>query len=237
MTSNLIFVGDIHNQYRLLANLVDHYGKDTRFVFLGDINDCSIAPRSLPGTQSFLFSYFLLKDLVENYDSVLIKSNHQKNLINTLRGTRNKVSSGMRNILTELYNSDYLEYLIYQGDDNFIADIKATSKGLEMADWLDARPLFFRDEYEDVVGVHAEYRPDLSKGKMVQAALYGSREEETKERVKWWLEYDHYPFIVAGHYHTESLSKNCAIIDGCCGEPHGRLLALEFDTKIIRSFV
>lgn len=255
---DLVFVGDIHAQYTNLRQLVDAYLDDKyHLIFLGDIND---SRRKLNYDESdpeisFLKCFELISQLVEYDKATLLHSNHQKNLINALRGKRKKASWGLKGTLDELRDAGLLgiqykvDYTKMDGrESEEILSIVPTNESREIADWFDARPYYFLNTVDcngPVIGVHAQFAPKLGdtiynmSGRGIEAAVYGTRTipgPDMDGRVRWWENYkDQKIFMVAGHYHTFFINDYCAVIDTGCGQG-GPLCAFNYTANEIRLF-
>lgn len=234
---DIIFVGDIHSQYGNLEKLLKHYEPtNSHLVFLGDIND-SRMPENLEGKVSFLDTYYKIKSLVESGSATLIHSNHQKNLINAIRGRRKKLGYGLAGTLAEM-QSVGLVSVLYDSKQE-ITSIKSSREAYDIANWLDSRPYYFIKD--SIVGVHAQWVKELCfhpynvSGEGKQACIYGTStpriEGNFDSRVHWWEDYEGKEMIVSGHYHTEWLSDYCAVIDSGCGQLDGMLSAFNPVTK------
>lgn len=233
----LIFVGDIHGQVEKLENLLSFYGPIYyHFVFLGDIND-SRKTVKIVQEDSFLKTYRKIRSLVESGDATLIHSNHQKNLINAIRGKRKNLSHGLEDTLIELESANLLTF---GSKDGKLLGIKPSREALNIANWLDTRPYYFKRG--NIVGVHAQYLKDELKNpysvskKGLEALIYGTRKKVTNERVFWWETYEGEEYVVAGHYHEVFNSPTCAIIDGGCGCDEGVLLGFNPESNEVESF-
>ncbi len=249
----LVFVGDIHAQYDHLQSLIDDTDLDREFlVFLGDIND------SRTTTGNYLKVYQLIRTLVDKSQAELIHSNHQKNLINAIRGKRKSTGWGLKSTLDEMWNAGLItpEYeKDPQTQREKLISITSSSEALDMAMWLDCRPYYFERylqrnavDIDHVVGVHAQYLPqylvnpyDIS-GKGLEALVYGTKaksnehQDEVRDRYLWWKEYENLDtFVVSGHYHQFSINKYCAVIDSGCGQG-GPLTAFNYDKPSVKMY-
>ena len=240
---NLIFVGDIHGQADLFLRLFDHFDDPkNHLILLGDIND----PRlEVKNANSFLKLYAFIKHLVNGNRATLIHSNHQKNLIAALRGRRKKASWGLKGTLDEMIQQELIEVDYDKEDPQKIIEVRTSTYAKDMSNWLDARPYYFENKAQGVVGVHAQYLPQYCdgpysvSGKGLEAAIYGTKYKEDRKdldnRVRWWETYNEEPYVVAGHYHEMFIGKKCAVIDSGCGEG-GPLTAYDFTNKNVVQF-
>jgi predicted kinase len=240
---NLIFVGDIHGQTDLFLHLFDHFDDPkNHLILLGDIND----PRlEVKNTNSFLKLYEFIKHLVNGNRATLIYSNHQKNLIAALRGRRKKASWGLKETLDELVKQELIEVDYDKEDPQKILEVRTSTYAKDMANWLDARPYYFKNKAQGVIGVHAQYLPQYCdgpysvSGRGLEAAIYGTKHKEDRKdldnRIRWWETYNEEPYVIAGHYHEMFVGEKCAIIDSGCGEG-GPLTAYDFTNKKVVQF-
>lgn len=243
----LIFVGDIHSQIDKLSSLVVSTDFDREYlIFLGDINDSRTGEDFT--TYPFLRTYEFIRTLVDSQLATLIHSNHQKNLVNALRGRRKKANYGLGCTLNELYNKKLISVNYIDEDEGTIESIQSTDEALDMAIWFDSRPYYFKHSQGgyQVVGVHAQYLPNECTspynvtGKGLEALLYGTKDASKDagryDRHYWWEEYeDGETFVIAGHYHEFYVGPYCAVIDSGCGQG-GPLATFNYDTKEVRLF-
>lgn len=248
-----IFVSDIHSDYLKLVDLIEKYPSDKYYyIFAGDINDTrkeNLTSSSLVQKDSFYLTYSLIRSLVSRNEATLLNSNHQKNLIKTLRGQRTKLSGGMENTFKELCSREIINYEgeISSVEDHFSFDktkFTASPLGLEIADWLDSRPYTFSFYFQDAVYCCAHAYPKcpgfFPHKKEEGLYIYGISKDG--EQVKWWenkrvltdIYEDKRLIRVAGHYHTTYLKPELGaiILDSECGYDGGKLgLAIFNDTQ------
>ena len=231
-----IFVGDIHSQFDNLSRAVYHHGLEAHYVFLGDINDTRM-PSEYKGNDNFVDVYLLIRGLVDTFNEVLIQSNHQHNLIRVLEGIRPITSGGMAHTLNCLVKENYIDCTI--SIEGFVKHLELKPKGLDLLNWLKARPYFYKEG--NVVAVHAEYNPEHCTNpkevnkKAKQYLLYGSR-DSNNERHQWWRDYQDSTYIIAGHFHEVFVNKYCAVIDAGCGVEGGKLATFNYATKELLYF-
>jgi predicted phosphodiesterase len=235
---NKLVIGDIHGDYLKLQQLLTlreikrvkgvwENPLNYQLIFLGDLND----PRRNLNDNTPMSSYTVLtwaKELCEQWGSICVRSNHQKNLIRLYQGKRKDVSSSL--LLT-----------------NYELKTKPVNKVEEIINWLDTLPYYYSFKVEGITYycVHAYYVEGMDQynpnSKQKEAAQYGLRIKGTNQRDYWWKTPEQYvsanSVIIAGHYHLEYYSSKAYIIDGNCGSTDGRLIGLDFqerDVSILR---
>ena len=161
-------------------------------------------------------------NLVFNYkqELLLCQSNHQWALLRYLQGKRD--------------SNPLLERTMLQ--------LYPYSKLVER--WLSALPYGFilqSSNGREYRVAHAQHPsgvtnkvtlPGMANSKLRGLFLYGAH-GANRERVPWWENPKGRNWVrVAGHYHKVFASDEALVLDGCCGEPGGTLVA--YDTRLQR---
>ncbi|MBD2201823.1 AAA family ATPase [Calothrix sp. FACHB-1219] len=233
---NVIVIGDIHGQHEKLTNLLLRVGiyidsfewvnsNNYYCVFLGDLNDPRLSdPKlNLPPYSSSLRCIYIVKKLVDLGWATLIQSNHQKNLIQAIRGERTRYSYGLEYTMEEMREEDLVDYVPYRG----------------IADWLSNQPYFYKFYCgrKLFICTHAKYTVGMKQyiptGNEIQNALYGPVDKNIKyvpggkdPRIHWWLDETNRiegAVQISGHYHTYYSTDWVKIIDSECGNDGGLL--------------
>ncbi len=142
---NLIFIGDVHGQFRKLNELFDHIAFDeskppidTKLVFVGDLID-----NSLSADTGYIELLTTVKRLVDNGLAHCIMGNHEFNAVGW--ATKNvKTGEWLRphNVNNAMQHQDFLHEV---GDGSEIHQY--------WIDWFRTLPLFI--DFEEVRVVHA----------------------------------------------------------------------------------
>jgi predicted kinase len=246
----VIWVSDLHSQVGKLLKLMTQYPpEDFLYVFAGDINDSNLPELedNFSNDVSFVSTYKTVRCIVEDFGGILLHSNHQKNLINLIRGKRRKLSHGLDNTTAELTWLG-LDLELYEEDGHLMnasAKTKASDVLLEMANWFDSRPTQCEILHNNVVFRVAHAYPDSHDvfqpfPKKEETYIYGCL-DKNKQRVEWWNKNYNSPFgFIAGHYHTTSLNfeNNIFVFDPDCGkDADGKLGCLLFvDGENVNAF-
>ena len=241
----VIWVSDLHAQVGKLVKLMMQFPPENFvYVFAGDINDSNLPELedNFSKNVSFVETYKLVRHIVEACGGILLHSNHQKNLINLIRGKRRKLSHGLVNTTAELTWLG-LDLELYKDGEtghlmNSSAKTKASDNLLEMANWFDSRPTQCEIVHNNTIFRVAHAYPDSRDGflpfpKKDETYIYGCLDKD-RQRVEWWnkaeIKNSHFGYI-AGHYHTTKLDfeNNVFVFDPDCGKDNaGRLGCLLF---------
>lgn len=249
----IIWISDLHAQIGKLVRLLFKFPPEYyTYVFAGDLNDSTLPnlEDNFSYQVSFLETYKVVRDIVENYGGILLHSNHQRNLINLITGRRKKLSHGLSYTAAELTWLG-LDLQIFEEEDETLlvdsAKTKASDELLEMARWFESRPVQCQILHNDVVFRCAHAYPDkLDDFKPFpnneETYIYGCV-DANRNRIEWWKKDDakNHPFgFVAGHYHTTNLDfkNNVFVFDPDCGKTNeGKLGYLLFvDGEKVNAF-
>lgn len=228
----IIWVSDLHAQVGKLIRLLFRFPAEYyTYVFAGDLNDSTLPnlEDNFNAQASFLETYKVVRDIVENYGGILLHSNHQRNLINLITGRRKKLSYGLSYTAAELTWLG-LDLETYEENENLLVNnekTKASDELLEMATWFESRPVQCEIVHNNVVFRCAHAYPDnLDDFKPFpnneETYIYGCV-DANRNRINWWEKADvkNHPFgFVAGHYHTTNLDfeNNVFVFDPDCGK-------------------
>jgi predicted kinase len=250
----VIWVSDLHAQVGKLVKLMMRFPpEDFIYVFAGDINDSNLPELedNFSKDASFVETYALVHHIVKDCGGILLHSNHQKNLINLIRGKRRKLSHGLDNTTAELtwWGLDLDLYEDKETGHLMISSAKtnASDNLLEMANWFDSRPTQCEIVHNNVIFRIAHAYPDAQDvfqpfPKKEETYIYGCLDKD-RQRVEWWnkTEIKNSPFgYIAGHYHTTQLDfeNNVFVFDPDCGKDvDGKLGCLLFvDGEKVNAF-
>lgn len=213
--ANIVYVGDVHSNYKKLEDVLSQLPDNSFVVFLGDLFD-SREPGSSDVSAAKVLSMVL--DLRERQRCVVLQSNHQHKLLRLLQGNKVIVNDSLKETVASLTSQFSEGFLLH---------------------WLLDLPYGFSTDVGGVTykAAHAYYVPgmnELMPSKYAkQIALYGLQADN--KRVHWWNmpEHDHGFVRVAGHYHEVHIGESAIVLDGGCGEPGGALLAYMPSTGMI----
>jgi len=196
-------------------------------IFLGDLFDSRCDTSDSPEV------YRLVREFQDRYGAVVLNSNHQDKLRRLLSGSPVRVD-----LVPELGRT-FREFEQTDVDRD------------ELLRWLESCPYgyVFHDrtgrEYRcahayfpswvepDGATVSGERLPRKARDLM----LYGKRDLETKQRVRWWEHESQVPWTrVSGHYHCVHTSRESLVLDGQCGNEGGRLPVYEVNAGLLTYF-
>jgi hypothetical protein len=237
----LVLVSDIHSQHQKLEAALEwieseffYFGQEyPQLIFLGDITDSRLDnhEKNYPPYSDPQRTFGMVRELVDNTDSVLLQSNHQDKLkrwiFHDLAGTK-------PNPVTVNYG---LQYTITQFIDHLTIEEKQ-----DIHDWLAGLPYhvvidsydLLHDSQTSFLCSHAYFNTAANlqnpSKKHKQEALYGLLDDDNK-RVDWWSDDNPISFYglaenavrVAGHYHQNFRGVNNRVIDSGCGSTGGSL--------------
>lgn len=241
----VLFVSDVHGLYRKLSDVCSKYGTTHNIILSGDLNDQRFDVlednfSNWVSSWACLQQAYLAHIFQENV--FLLHSNHQKNLINLVRGKRKKLSHGLENTAAELtWHGLNLEFDDAKTDENCTW---LKSSGLsgeddcwylrDITNFLDTRPSCYAMTHngEEWRFAHAytppcqtEFNPFPSKDELY---IYGPhRPENSYERLQWWIEREFQDVgfkSCCGHAHTLFMGKNSIV----CDPDDGNTLGLVF---------
>lgn len=143
-------ISDIHGEFELFEDLIKYYDKELhQLVLIGDLNDRG------PKTKD---CFFLGMELVEKYDAIYLRGNHEEYFLQFLNNPEDWFPSYIRN-----GGKETMESLLHKGATEEYSPTEIAmmirSRYKELIDFLAARPLFF--EWNDYIFVHAGV--DLTK--------------------------------------------------------------------------
>lgn len=237
----LVIIGDTHSQHQRLEAALEwieseffYFGQEYPLIcFLGDLLDSRLDnhEKNYPPHSDPQRTFSMVRELVDNTDSVLLQSNHQDKL---KRYLAHDLAGTTPNPVT--VNSG-LQYTISQFIDHLTIEEK---QGLH--DWLGALPYhvvigsydLLHDSQTSFLCSHAYFNTAANQQnpskRHKQEALYGLLDDDNK-RVDWWSDDNPISFYglaenavrVAGHYHEVFRGKNQRVIDGGCGSTGGVL--------------
>ena len=224
-----LVIGDVHGDHVKLLSLLKRAGIESRsncwvnrhdlhVVFLGDLNDPRYATEKRNLSMSSWRCIEIARELALSGMATVLRSNHQKNLIELYRGQRQDLSWGLE------YTKAEMEALQAQHGAQYVSD---------RINWLDSLPYFysFTEGGQLYTCVHAYYTEGMKQycpePKAGNNAIYGPREKGW--RVQWWQEATQRDrVIIAGHYHKVVFPavNQAILLDGECGDEGGELLGL-----------
>lgn len=197
---NYYFVGDIHGDYSKMKNIIKR-NYDRKPIFLGDIND----PRKTnnEGMSSWK-CLCLAKELHENGEGILLRSNHQLNLINWYYG------------LKRVINKHTTEEFLRQDK----------TRQNEMILFLQTLPYYYQFYCHNLLftGVHAFWSYGMKqfnpKHDDIQKMLFD------RDNI---YNFNYPGILVCGHYHEVGILRDKqdqikkVLLDGGCGNDGGSL--------------
>jgi hypothetical protein len=231
MMTETFLIGDVHSQAdnleRALAHVLNSGGESARVIFLGDLFDSRCA------TSQSAEVYGIVRSFQDAYGATVLNSNHQDKLRRYLSGSPVRVD-----LVPELGRT--------------IREFEETNIDRdELLGWLESCPygyVFNDSSGREYRCAHAYFpswvEPDgavvTGEGlprKARDLMLYGKRDHETKQRVRWWEHESRVPWTrVSGHYHCVHLSERSLVLDGQCGNEGGQLPVYEVNAGRLTYF-
>lgn len=230
----VLFVSDVHGLCKKLSDVCSKYGTTHNIILSGDLNDqrFDVLEDNFSGgitswgclRQAYLAPIF-------QEDVFLLHSNHQKNLINLVRGKRKKLSHGLENTAAELtWYGLKLEFDEDKTDENCtwlkssgLDDSYDSRYVRDIINFLDTRPACYAMTHngEEWRFAHAfvgkeqiEFNPFPNKEELY---IYGpTRPEGSRERIQWWFERESQNVgfkSCTGHHHTTFTGNNSIVCD------------------------
>ncbi|MGG5343818.1 metallophosphoesterase family protein [Enterococcus sp. AZ192] len=150
MKDYLYVISDIHGEYELFKGLIDYFDpKVHQLVLIGDLNDRG------PKTKE---SFLLGKELVEKYQAIYLRGNHEEYFLQFLNQPEDWFTSYVRN-----GGKETMESLLHKGASDEYSPTEIAmmicSRYKELIEFLKERPLYF--EWKNYLFVHAGV--DLAK--------------------------------------------------------------------------
>lgn len=144
MKNYLYVIGDIHGEYDLFEKLLEDFDEEQhQLVLIGDLND-----RGPKTKQCFLKG----KELVETYDAVYLRGNHEEYFLQFLNNPEDWFQSYVRN-----GGKETIESLLHKGAVEEYSPTEISmmlrSRYQELIDFLMKRPLYY--EWTNYILVHA----------------------------------------------------------------------------------
>lgn len=229
----VLFVSDLHGEFGKLKPIMHEYNKTYDVVLLGDLNDQRYenVEDNFNSKVSSYSSVKYVKERIKNEHSysnfgrlLCLQSNHQKNLINLLRGRRKKLAQGLQNTAAEFVGVGVLDVEIdcYKNDVLYISKATSTAAGLDIANFLDTLPACIRMNHngEEWRSAHA-FVPDFESSfepypLKNELFIYGPNHGHERG-YPWWEDIDKkesVPFKqIVGHSHNIYLGKNIIVND------------------------
>jgi len=236
----LVLVSDIHSQHQRLEAALEwieseffYFGQEyPQIVFLGDITDSRLDDyeKNYPPHSDPRHTFAIVRELVDNTDSILLQSNHQDKLRRWLH--HNLTNPEKKNPVTTNYG---LDYTLAQ----FVEPMTIEEKW-DLHDWLVGLPYHVVVESYDLqhdcqtsfLCSHAYFNAfvDLQNPskRHKQEALYGVLNPDNT-RFDWWSPdqpisfYGQSAVRVGGYYHLVHRGNYHRVIDAGCGSTGGSL--------------
>lgn len=237
----LVLVSDIHSQHQKLEAALEwieseffYFGQEYPLIcFLGDLLDSRLDnhEKNYPPHSDPQCTFSMVRELVDNTDSVLLQSNHQEKL---QRFLKHHLAGTKPNPVTVNYG---LNYTISQFIDHLTVEEKQDLHG-----WLAALPYHVvidsydlqHDSITSFLCSHAYFNTAANlqqpSKRHKQEALYGLLDDDNK-RVDWWSDDNPISFYglaenavrVGGHYHLVHRGLHNRVLDAGCGSTGGSL--------------
>lgn len=224
-------IGDVHSQADELGRALEYVlasgGQSARVIFLGDLFD------SRCETSCSAAVYKTVRRFQDEHGAVVLNSNHQDKLRRYLSGSPVRVDlvPELGRTIQEFQQSDVCR-------DELLAWLGSCPYGYVFHDasgreYRCAHAYFPSWVEPDGAVVTGEGLPRKAKDLM----LYGKRDHETKQRVRWWEQESRVPWTrVSGHYHCVHTSRESLVLDGQCGNVGGRLPVYEVNAARLTYF-
>lgn len=227
---NYAIIGDVHSNYSKISQAL-FYCKENNLtpILLGDLFD------SRSSVSDSVKVYEIVKEFYDNFDAIVLQSNHQDKLIRYLKGNKVVLNHGLNKTVEEFENSS--------------VNLK------ELTEWLENLPygVVFKDKtgYEYRCA-HAYFssrievpnydefflvEKDSLSNKIKNLMIYGPINSDG--RVLWWKSPKKHSYkMVSGHYHVVVDKEHCLVLDGECGDDgdHTFLGLYDVNKKIIKKF-
>ncbi|KAF1302745.1 serine/threonine protein phosphatase [Enterococcus saccharolyticus] len=144
MKPYIYVLSDIHGRYDLFQKLLTNFDpQQHQLVLIGDLND-----RGKQSKECFLLG----KELVEKYDAIYLRGNHEEYFLQFLASPEDWLPSYVRNGGKETIDSLLHRNALDEYSPTEIA-MMIRSRYKELIEFLMARPLYF--EWEKYIFVHA----------------------------------------------------------------------------------